>query len=39
MMLIPELKKLYGGKIVFVSVSVDKKHDQMKNFLKKSQME
>ena len=34
MMLIPELKKLYGGKIAFVSVSIDKKTESMKNFLK-----
>ena len=36
MMLIPELKKHYGGKIVFVSISVDKKIDAMKNFMKKN---
>jgi thiol-disulfide isomerase/thioredoxin len=36
MTLIPELKKSYGNKIVFVSVSVDKKPDDMKNFLKKN---
>ncbi|MEK6616345.1 MAG: TlpA disulfide reductase family protein [Bacteroidota bacterium] len=36
MMLIPELKKMYGSKITFVSVSVDKKTDAMKNFLKKN---
>ncbi len=36
MMLIPDLKKQYGGKIIFVSISVDKKIDAMKNFLKKN---
>jgi thiol-disulfide isomerase/thioredoxin len=37
MMLIPELKKIYGSKITFVSISVDKKPEAMKNFLKKNQ--
>ncbi|MFH1004614.1 MAG: TlpA disulfide reductase family protein [Bacteroidota bacterium] len=36
MMLIPELKKLYGGKIAFVSISLDKKFDLMKKFLDKN---
>jgi len=36
MMLIPDLKKSYGGKIVFVSISVDKKRETMSNFLKKN---
>ncbi|MBI3502812.1 MAG: TlpA family protein disulfide reductase [Bacteroidetes bacterium] len=36
MMLIPELKKIYGNKITFVSISVDKNIDAMKNFLKKN---
>jgi thiol-disulfide isomerase/thioredoxin len=36
MTLIPDLKKQYGGKIIFVSISVDKKMDAMKNFLKKN---
>jgi len=36
MMLIPELKKMYGSKITFVSISVDKKMEAMKNFLKKN---
>jgi len=34
--LIPELKKLYGSKISFVSICVDKKAETMKNFLKKN---
>lgn len=34
MTLIPELKKIYGGKIVFVSISIDKKPEMVKNFLK-----
>src|ERR1035437_4640260 len=36
MMLIPELKKMYGSKITFISISVDKKPGAMKNFLKKN---
>lgn len=36
MMLIPELKKIYGAKISFVSISVDKKMSDMKNFLAKN---
>lgn len=36
MTLIPELKKMYGSKITFVSISVDKKSDAMKNFLQKN---
>lgn len=36
MTLIPELKKTYGGKIVFVSVSLDKKPETVANFLKKN---
>lgn len=36
MTLIPELKKAYGGKIIFVSVSIDKKRETVKNFLKKN---
>ncbi len=36
MMMIPELKKQYGSKIVFVSISVDKKPEAMKNFLMKN---
>ncbi|MDO8628070.1 MAG: TlpA disulfide reductase family protein [Candidatus Diapherotrites archaeon] len=36
MMLIPELKKIHGTKITFVSISVDKNPDAMKNFLKKN---
>ncbi|MBI4946499.1 MAG: TlpA family protein disulfide reductase [Bacteroidetes bacterium] len=36
MMMIPELKKIYGNKIAFVSISVDKKPESMKNFLKKN---
>jgi len=36
MMLIPELKKLYGSKITFISISVDKNIDAMKNFVKKN---
>ncbi len=36
MTLIPELKKLYGNKIIFISISVDKKPEAMKNFLKKN---
>lgn len=36
MTLIPELKKIYGSKITFVSVSVDKNSNAMKNFLKKN---
>ena len=36
MMLIAELKKTYAGRIVFVSVSVDKKSETMNNFLKKN---
>ncbi|TAL57808.1 MAG: TlpA family protein disulfide reductase [Bacteroidetes bacterium] len=35
MTLIPGLKKTYGGKIVFVSISLDKKPEAVKNFLKK----
>lgn len=36
MTLIPELKKSYGGKIIFVSISVDKNPETVKNFLKKN---
>jgi peroxiredoxin len=36
MTLIPDLKKSYGGKIVFISISVDKKPETMQNFLKKN---
>lgn len=36
MMVIPELKKLYGNKIEFVSISVDKKPDLMRKFLLKN---
>jgi thiol-disulfide isomerase/thioredoxin len=36
MMLMAELKKLYGNKIYFVSISVDKNIDAMKNFLSKN---
>ncbi len=36
MTLIPELKKIYGSKITFASISVDKKQEAMKNFLKKN---
>ena len=36
MTLIPELKKIYGGRIVFVSISLDKNQELMKNFLKKN---
>lgn len=36
MTLIPELKKLYGSKITFISISVDKNIDAMKNFVKKN---
>ena len=36
MTLIPELKKIYGNKITFISISVDKKSDAMKNFQKKN---
>ena len=36
MTLIPELKKMYGSKITFISISVDKKSDAMKNFMKKN---
>ena len=36
MSLIPELKKLYGSKITFISISVDKNADAMKSFLKKN---
>ncbi|HEY4800256.1 MAG TPA: TlpA disulfide reductase family protein, partial [Bacteroidia bacterium] len=36
MSLLPDLKKQYGGRIVFVSISVDKNMDAMKNFLKKN---
>jgi thiol-disulfide isomerase/thioredoxin len=36
MSLIPELKKMYGSKIAFVSISVDKNIDAMKNFVKKN---
>lgn len=34
--LIPELKKLYGSKIYFVSVCIDKNSETMKTFLKKN---
>ena len=34
--LIPELKKIYGNKITFISISVDKKPEAMKNFIKKN---
>lgn len=34
--LIPDLKKEYGGKIMFISISVDKKVEDMNNFLKKN---
>ena len=34
--LIPELKKMYGSKITFVSISVDKQPEAMRNFLKKN---
>lgn len=36
MALIPELKKMYGSKITFVSISADKNMDAMKNFVKKN---
>lgn len=36
MTLIPDLRKTYGGKIVFVSVSIDKKPETVRNFLKKN---
>ena len=36
MMLIPDQKRTYGGKVVFVSISVDKKQETMNNFLKKN---
>ncbi len=36
MTLIPELKKAYGGKIIFVSISLDKNPETVKNFLKKN---
>lgn len=36
MMLLPELKKLYGNKITFISISMDKNLEQMKNFLAKN---
>ncbi|MBI4929990.1 MAG: TlpA family protein disulfide reductase [Bacteroidetes bacterium] len=34
--LIPELKKLYGSKITFVSICIDKKQETMKVFLQKN---
>ena len=36
MTLIPELKKMYGNKIRFISISFDKSPEEMKNFLKKN---
>ena len=36
MTLIPELKKVYGSKITFVSISLDKKPEEMKNFITKN---
>jgi thiol-disulfide isomerase/thioredoxin len=36
MTLIPDLKKSYGSKVAFVNISVDKKPDDMNNFIKKN---
>lgn len=36
LMLFPELKKRYGNKITFISISSDKNPETMKNFLKKN---
>ncbi len=36
MTLIPDLKKLYGNKIAFISICLDKSQETMNNFLKKN---
>lgn len=36
MTLIPELKKAYGSKVLFVNISLDKKEETIRNFLKKN---